>query len=291
LKKFCQTFVLAQQPTGYFVLNDIFRYINEEGEEEQVDAAAPQEESAGPLVEDVEMPKAQTSTEESAALDTEVVAKKLVETLESEPAAAEVTTNGTAEDTVEKDEEEAPAAAETKEEIPTPEAAVKAVEEENIKEPEKPQDPTPSPSATHLPTVAKPAAPVQPAGPPKPLTWASRAAAAAGPPKPVVPVVAKTSTPPAQPRAAPASKPAPAQPAATPAAEKNKENAQPDGWQTAGDHAKRQNRPQSVSGPPEREGTMGYVRNVFEKVLTDDLKATLSSFGQLVYFDVNRSKV
>src|ERR1700712_4127425 len=62
LKKFVQTFVLAQQPTGYFVLNDIFRYINEEGDEEPVEA---QEETAtGPLVEDVEMPKAQTAVEE-----------------------------------------------------------------------------------------------------------------------------------------------------------------------------------------------------------------------------------
>src|ERR1700712_2455358 len=63
LKKFVQTFVLAQQPTGYFVLNDIFRYINEEGEEENIEH--PEEETAaGPLVEDVEMPKAQAAVEE-----------------------------------------------------------------------------------------------------------------------------------------------------------------------------------------------------------------------------------
>ena len=295
LKKFCQTFVLAQQPTGYFVLNDIFRYINEEGEEEQVDAGAPQEESAavGPLVEDVEMPKAQTSTEEpTAALNTEVVDKKLEETLESEPAVAEDSAaNGADEIAVEA--EEAPVAATKIEEaVPTPETAVKTIDEE-MKEPEKPQDPTPTPSATDLPAIAKPATPVQPAAPAKPLTWASRAAAAAGPPKPVVPVVApKTSTPPAQTRAPPAAKPAPTQPAPVPAAEKAKENTQPDGWQTAGsDHAKRQNRPQSVSGPPEKEGTMGYVRNVTEKVTAEDLRAALSSFGPLIYFDVNRSKV
>ena len=239
------------------------------------------------------MPKVQTSTEEpAAALDTEVVDKKLEETIEAEPAVAEVTgTNGTADTTVEA--EEAPvAAAKAEEEVPTPEAAAKAVEEE-LKEPEKPREPTPTPSATDLPALAKPAAPIQPAAPAKPLTWASRAAAAAGPPKPVVPVVApKTSTPPAQPRAPPTVKPAQAQPAPAPAVEKVKENNPPDGWQTAGsDHAKRQNRPQSVSGPPEKEGTMGYVRNVTEKVTTEDLRAALSSFGPLIYFDVNRSKV
>ena len=33
-RKFVQTFVLAEQPKGYFVLNDIFRYILEDEEEE-----------------------------------------------------------------------------------------------------------------------------------------------------------------------------------------------------------------------------------------------------------------
>jgi hypothetical protein len=37
-KKFVQTFVLAQQPTGYFVLNDIMRYINEEDNTEAAEA-------------------------------------------------------------------------------------------------------------------------------------------------------------------------------------------------------------------------------------------------------------
>lgn len=239
------------------------------------------------------MPKPQTSTEEpAAALNTEVVDKKLEETIESQPAPSDpASTNGTAKTTVRA--EQVPAAAtKADEEVPTAEAAIEAVDEET-KEPEKPQDPTPTPSASDLSSIAKPATPVQPAAPPKNLTWASRVAAAAGP-KPVVPAIApKTSTPPAQTRA-PAAKTAPAQPGPAPAAEKtkDKENAQPDGWQTAGsDHAKRQNRPQSVSGPPEKEGTMGYVRNVTEKVTIEELRAALSALGQLIYFDVNRSKV
>jgi len=195
--------------------------------------------------------------------------------------------------------EETPVA-ETKVEdaAPTPEAAEEAVEEE-IKEPEKPSEPAPTPAISRLPstTSAKPATPVQPAAPPKPLTWASRAAAAAGPPKPVIPVVApKTATPPAQARAAPPStpaKPAQSQAPATTAAEKDKENipTTPGGWQTAGsDHSKRQNRPQSISGPPEKEGTMGYVRNVTEKVADADLRSALGAHGSLIYFDINRSK-
>ncbi|KAF8853658.1 hypothetical protein BDZ45DRAFT_694114 [Acephala macrosclerotiorum] len=296
LKKFVQTFVLAQQPTGYFVLNDIFRYINEEGEEETVENAQDPT-VADTLVEDVEMPKAQPSTEDpvapatSTALDTEVVDKKLEETVEEEEAAEETpATNGTP-----SEAEEEPVAAAKVEEVPTPEVAAKEVEEE-LKEPEKPKDPLPTPAITRAPSTTKPAAPVTPAAPPKPLSWASRAAAAVGSaPKPAVPVVApKTATPPAQARAAPpaAAKPAPTIAPVAPA-EKDKENASPtnSGWQTAGaDHAKRQARPQSISGPPEKEGTMGYVRNVTEKVQTEDLRSALQSHGSLVYFDINRGK-
>ncbi|KAK4691402.1 hypothetical protein P7C70_g9356, partial [Phenoliferia sp. Uapishka_3] len=39
-RKFAQTFFLAEQPNGFFVLNDIFRNIKEEGDEEE-EAVAP----------------------------------------------------------------------------------------------------------------------------------------------------------------------------------------------------------------------------------------------------------
>jgi hypothetical protein len=42
-KKFVQTFFLAEQPNGYFVLNDIFRFLKEEtaeSEEEREDEEA-----------------------------------------------------------------------------------------------------------------------------------------------------------------------------------------------------------------------------------------------------------
>ena len=44
-KKFVQTFFLAEQPNGYFVLNDIFRFLKEEsvedGDEPEADVTAP----------------------------------------------------------------------------------------------------------------------------------------------------------------------------------------------------------------------------------------------------------
>lgn len=245
------------------------------------------------------MPKAQSSAEEPAAstLDTTVVDKKL-ETIEAEPTVEAPSTNGTGE--AKAKVEDVPAAeAKVEEPVPSSEAVEKAIEEETIKEPEKPADPTPTPSVSRQQSTTKPA-PVQPAAPAKPLTWASRAAAAAGPPKPALPVVApKTSTPPAQARVAPstpAAKPAPTQQstATVSSAEKDKENSPqtPGGWQTAGsDNSKRQNRPQSISGPPEKEGTMGYIRNVTEKVQEADLRAALESHGDLIYFDINRGKV
>ena len=178
LKKFVQTFVLYPQATGYFVLNDIFRYINEEGEDEQDDAAAPAYEAAaatGPLVEDVEMPKAQVSAENptpatvlAAALDTDVVDKKL-ETIEAEPTIEKAPIiNGTRETKV-KSEETPVADAKLEESVPNPETVEKAIEEEEIKEPEKPTEPTPSPAISHLPLINKASAPAHPAAPPKPL--------------------------------------------------------------------------------------------------------------------------
>ncbi|PQE18149.1 hypothetical protein CJF30_00009319 [Rutstroemia sp. NJR-2017a BBW] len=311
-KKFVQTFVLAQQPTGYFVLNDIFRYINEEVEEEQGEASADAKEESAPaaLVEDVEMPAAPAAAEEPAAapLDPEVVDKKLEETIKAEETEAEPATNGTPAEPAAEPEEK-PEEPKVEDSPPTPEEAEKEVEKE-IQEPEKPKDPLPTPDLSRQPSTTAPAAkpaPVQPATPAKPLSWASRAAAAVGSgPKPAVPVVQPktTATPPAQSRPAPAqaaAAPAPAaQPAkpttpaptpATPATDK-KENTSPGaGWQTAGgDHIKRQNRPQSISAPPEKEGTMGYVRNVTANVKDEDLRSTLGSFGELIYFDINRGK-
>ncbi|RGP78129.1 hypothetical protein FLONG3_3771 [Fusarium longipes] len=298
-RKFVQTFVLAQQPSGYFVLNDILRYIDEETENEA--AAAPeetQEEAAAPAAEEVapaaepEAPQSVEETQEETpapSLDPEVVDQKLEEVSTSKDS---VTLNGSATETS-VDEAKVP---EAKPEAPveTADEAAKELAEEDVKEAEKPKDPSPTPVSK--PVAAPPAAPEKPAGPPKPMTWASRLAANG--PRPVVPL-AKTPTPPVnQSRApapaasAPTSQPAaaPTSTAAAPATEAAPKEAS--GWQTAGGDSKRQNRPQSVSGPPptEKEGTLGYVKYVTDKVQDADLKNTLAAFGELTYFDINRQK-
>jgi hypothetical protein len=215
-----QTFVLAQQPTGYFVLNDIFRYISEDADEEvetggQEDVGTST--SHEQLAEGVEMPKAQPPAEEQpqGELDAmDVVDKKLEESADVAPAVLKdaPTTNGDgATDAPELDTAEETPAAATKpiEENPSIEAIEKVLEEEDIQEAEKPKDPVPTPAVTQ-PSTAK-ATPAQPAVPAKPMSWANRAAAAAAavtPPRPAVPNPKTSSPAPTPTRAPPATQPA-----------------------------------------------------------------------------------
>lgn len=299
-KKFVQTFVLAQQPTGYFVLNDMMRYINEEDNTEAADAPADSEE---PTAEEPSAPEpvkeepvaAADSSNDVGAIDAAAVEQKLEQAQ---------TTNDTPD--VNGDDAEATEEIETPSiavEKADPEIAARELAEEDAAASEKPQDPSPTPSEKPAAPAVEPVAPV-PTGPPKPMTWASRAAAAAGP-RPVVPLP-QTGTPPAQSQSrAPAPAAAPVAPAASPkptestpqptpnassvpAGEAPKEAA---GWQTAGVDSKRQTRPQSVSANPvEKDGTLGYVKYVNEKVQDADLRKALEVHGDLAYFDINRQK-
>ncbi|KAI5863233.1 hypothetical protein GGS23DRAFT_605263 [Durotheca rogersii] len=306
-KKFVQTFVLAQQPSGYFVLNDILRYIDEEGEEEPAELTQDEQvESKVPVVSEAKEDLEVSSTEPAetpVSSGTDVADKKPEEVIipaaeDVAPANGEVST-----DTFDTDVTVVPEAVKQPETESVPDVEPKPEEPapEEAKEVEKLVEPAPTPVQTRpspAPVAAPVAAPV-PAQPPKPMTWASRAAAAA--PRPVVPLAAaKTPTPAAAPPTRPipvaapqpavSQAPAPAQApeTQTPAAPAKDPSAE---WQTAGSDSKRQNRPQSVSGPQlEKESTMGYVKYVTEKVKYDDLKAALAQHGELLYFDINRSK-
>lgn len=281
-RKFVQTFVLAQQPSGYFVLNDMLRYIDEEDEAEADEA---EEEPAAPATEAPE--PAPEPAVEAAPVETKLISE----------VAEKATANGKHAEAEPKVEAPVTPAA------PTVEAVAEELAEEEVKEEEKPKAPAPTPAKVETPAP-------EPTGPPKPMTWASRAAAAAGP-RPVVPLP-KTATPPAtnQSRApAPAPVPAPAPaaaaaPASTPAATATAPAAsatpaateaapkEASGWQTAGADSKRQHRPQpTTAAVSEKEGTMGYVKYVTDKVQDADLRAALAAHGELSYFDINRQKV
>lgn len=289
-RKFVQTFVLAEQPNGYYVLNDVFRYLADE--EEVADEAA----VSNNVAEEPELQApAQTAVEttpeaEDSKVDNEVSAAKVDEKLEGvEEANAETPvaepspqTNGT-----EKNEPTAEAA----------EESATTAETESLK-PEQPA----TPELTPAPPAQKEAqAPAQePAAPAKalPKTWAN-IASKVGATAPVVPAIpaapaksaaATATTPqpaaPAPPAAAAASASAPA-PAPVPESVPSQPSSNDgSGWQTAGhDHKKSQAR----SG--DNQAVLGYIKNVTEKVNADLLRETLERFGKLTHFDVSRQKV
>lgn len=266
-RKFAQTFVLAEQPSGYYVLNDIFRYLVEEEEELLEEVAAPAEATEVP--EPVSTPEAQVTDEAAVS--------KVDEKLENE-------TNGV----VEQPEEVVPQTNGTPAEEEVKETPIPAVEAEVVDD-EKPLTPEPTPAAVEKEAPAeKESAPT----PAVPKSWASIASSTKLGAAPVVPAIpAAAAAPKAAPAAPAASAPQPAAaatPAAAPAAETRSQDApsaDAAGWQTAGaEHKKTQSR-------AEEQTVLGYMKNVTEKVDFALLKQTLSRFGKLKFFDINRPKV
>ncbi|KAM0716166.1 hypothetical protein Q7P37_008680 [Cladosporium fusiforme] len=304
-RKFTQTFVLAQQTNGYFVLNDIFRYMIEEEEEvaaavESAKAEEVQQEPAAesgfqeppPTVEDSE-PKTLTSSADKAAVeqDAQAVDKELEEKVLKEQPKEEAK------------EEAAPAVngtAEKKEEVPVEQPAAEAAAPEPALEQEKPRDPEPTPVSEQPPKVTKPAAPAAPVKPAVPKTWASLAASAAS-------KVSMPAHPAATPAAAPAqqsTKPATAAksaptPAAAPAAQREASPATTntaaaansgDEWTAVGGSHNRQQSRQVNGQQQEPTHPRGYIRNVQENIKGPELKEKLSQFGEIGYFDIYRQK-
>ena len=321
-KKFCQTFVLATQTNGYFVLNDVFRYLADEEEEDLEQESEPAAATAAPTEEiqqapgtesgfqeppptEVE-PKTLTSSADPAAVerDAKSVDKEIEEKLTKQQQAEEVAApkvNGEHAAEPEKEKEaEAPAE-------PEPTKVEEAPAEPEL-QPEKPKDPEPTPVASPPKQApAQPAAAPKPAAPAVPMSWASRAAAANKVATPVTPstassaaaaktpAAAKTATPPAAPAASSAAAQTAAAPSA-PAAAAPQEAQTPesqDEWSTVtSSHNRQQSR--QTNAPSQQEGPQfrGYIKSVSENVTKDDLEAKLKSlFGDLEYLDIARQKV
>ena len=288
-KRFVQTFVLAEQTNGYFVLNDIFRFLAEEPEE---DDEAQQEVANGTLepVPTTAVPQAEanvtaTSDEDLNKVDAklEQVAQEPVETVPAQQAGEEIE---------QSQAKEAPAA--TTEDASHKESAAPAVEE--LIEAEKPV----APASTPAPTAPKAAPVAMPTGPPKPRTWASLAASAHKVATPAVPAPAsqqatsqtKTATP-SQPAAAAAAAAA-AAPAQTKEAVRDQSPAsqgEAAGWQTATGHKKEQSRVQNQGPAADPDQKRAYIKNVFPQVEEAALKTVLTKYGEVDYLDINRTKV
>ncbi|KAF1958902.1 hypothetical protein CC80DRAFT_21917 [Byssothecium circinans] len=302
-KRFVQTFILAEQTNGYFVLNDIFRYLAEEPEEEeeqlQQEHAVPsgvQEPVSTAVATEDEQQHAEVAQSEE---DLTKVDHKLEEATKEEPAReaspppAAVNGSPVPETADVAEAEEAPAAAvsASEESKKEPEAPT----EEEVAEPEKPKDPTPTPA----PTAPKAAPVATPAAPPKstaPRTWASLIASANKVAMPAIPSSTAQQAP-AQPKSttsASASASAPIQPSAVPAQvsaparEASPANSQGDaaGWQTAGPK-KEQSRAQNAS---DADLKRAYIKNVYSQVEEGALRSALAKFGEIDYLDISRPK-
>ena len=278
--KFVQTFVLAEQPNGYFVLNDIFRYLNNDEDEivedEPAEEEVPQEKHAS-LVVPAAVPEVERGTE---IVDNEAAIERVDTELEDVAKSQddEPLTNGA----------ETPAVEETEtEEHTTTELAEELVEQPAEPVTEKPVDPEPTQAPSPPKAQAPAPAPVADAAPVR-KTWASMVGTKAAA-VPAVPVAAPTA--PSQPKTQKVSQPA--QPPTTqavpnePAADLDS-SPQSNGWQMA-DHGKKQKGAQAVTATA--GNTLAYIKNVTEKVDAFLLKETLEKFGKLKYFDVARPRV
>ena len=305
-RKFVQTFVLAEQPNGYFVLNDIFRYIEEEMEEEDDNGGFTEQQTnvdEEPAEEIKTLPNSSDPVDQQHIVDQ--VDKKLEETATegsnvnaesySEPPTSNgnIATGAEPDTVVDKPVASASVSEDKGEEVP--EHFQPAPIDDSIL-PEKPRDPDPTPVASPpKPAKAAPAQVSMPAAPQKPTapkTWANLVASNRVAPPAVPSSASSTSPAPSQPKSAPS---APATIPPTSSSDDAAAQAQqsPGGWQTAGqDNGKRQGRQQSISGGlGEKETVLGYVKNVTDKVDASILKTTLQGYGKLAYFDVSRQKV
>jgi hypothetical protein len=292
-RKFTQTFVLAEQSNGYYVLNDIFRYIKEDEEEAE---AEPLSATVAP-VEEPELPindKVNGTTQEPAATDSLVseAAEKLQSTTteDSEPEVAEP-----AEET--GPEPTKPNGISTAEvvEIESKNAPVDSTETlgQGLKEPE-PTHAAPTPSLAKSP----PPAAVADNKPSIPKTWANLVAASGTilpkAPSSVAPPAANTAS--TNERAAPKATQESAH-KASPSAVSVQSNAgakpaaSGSEWTTAGDNHKKSSKQPQFQPGKNGQGVSAYIKFVTENVSDNDLRKTLEKHGKLSYFDISRAKV
>lgn len=254
-RKFVQTFVLAPQDNGFYVLNDIFRYIVDEEEQLETEndevqqPVVPQESGFQETASVADEPETKTLTSsadpaavehDARQVDHELEAKLATDEPPAVPEMQTATVNGEVVPEGSAVAEDAPAAALPAEDapaaaLPAEEEAVSAAVEEQetqaeskpepepeqepeVVQPEVPKSPKPSPLASPpKPMAIQPTQPTMPAVPAVPKTWASMVASGAlAGKKPVTPAVPPPSPAPAQPKAA--SSKAPSAVPTTPAA-------------------------------------------------------------------------
>jgi hypothetical protein len=274
--KFVQTFVLAEQPNGYFVLNDIFRYLNDDEDEiiedEAPQAEVPAEEPPTPVEPVPEVAATQETVTTDDALEQvdgelEDVKDEAKEVAEPAPAAdvSAITDDAPIDSPAAEPEVEV--------EAPADEATVEEAPVETA-----PTEPTPPKATTPVPEA-----------PPQKKTWASMLGGSAKPAtQPAFPTQAPAAPQPKAPRPVQPAQVQTQAPKTAPTEPASSSSAQGNGWQMA-DHGKKgRTGPQSKT--PEGN-TLAYIKNVNEKVDARTLREVLERYGELKYFDVARIRV
>ena len=189
-RKFVQTFFLAEQPNGYFVLNDIFRFLKEdsaESDESEPEQATNEAEQVSPSPLPEAAPPQSPVHSQPALPVAEVPAPEPVQTASPPPSAAPIEetppvpelaipephTNGHTQIQREAPEDLTPAPAEKS---PTPEPEPALVAESPAPAVSPAPLPAPSPVLSQPPAPAAPSQLAPAPAPPAPKTWANLAA-------------------------------------------------------------------------------------------------------------------
>ena len=191
-KKFVQTFFLAEQPNGYFVLNDIFRFLKEEtveSDEGEVEQATTEAEPVSMSIPQEIEPLQSPVQSQPALLAADIPAPEPVQTASPTPSAApteeappaysppaaEPHANGHAQ--VEQEALEASTSAPVeKSPTPEPEPALAAESPAPAASPTPPSAASPAPSHSPTPAATSQPAPAPAPAPAAPKSWAYLAA-------------------------------------------------------------------------------------------------------------------
>ncbi|KAH8829333.1 hypothetical protein DL96DRAFT_1462516 [Flagelloscypha sp. PMI_526] len=288
-RKFVQTFFLAEQPNGYFVLNDVFRFLKEEAVEDESSVADSQD--------PVTMTTSSETQSGPVVMQEEEIEEEVAVAAEPEPevTAPEVPFSVTSKSPVPEPAPVEPAS----EAAPTPPAAVSGDWIESTLPPAEPAPPV-EPKPATPPPVVEPAPVPTPAVPVHPANGA--AAKPADKPAPP-PVQAPAPSPPA--------KPLPKTWANLAAANSNKwgataastvaTSAAPPPTAATPPGAKTPQRPSSGQAPQNRSPAYQtastiqtpavFIKGVVDPLSNDLLKSFLASeFGPLKEIEVVRSK-
>jgi hypothetical protein len=267
-QKFVQTFFLAEQPKGYYVHNDIFRFLKDDHEEEQDEEVEEHEREQDEEDEDLTEMYAEKADEEDddmieyPALATGAEVVVIVPAVESKVAVAQ----------------ESAAAAEANRPVATtpakkpepvePRAKTETAPPVEVSQPIHPET-APAPAPVQAPPVQAP-----PAGPAKPKTWANLAAAtskAASPAVVTAPVKPQTSTP-------------------TPTSHNHVPNHGHGHGHGQGQHQNQGGYAQGQGQYRRPEYHSIFIKNVNDRITEEQLREAFTKFGRIKHLDTKQKK-